>query len=1019
MSLESIRHVQPQDPVAAQITSQPTRALEVRLKRLEDAVAAAPQEGTQLLIRNAKVKVGTSAVQPYDVVFYNATTGQYEKALAAVTTQDDTFTPNASSQAAGIVWGDLHADGTADILIGGYGVITPANSSAISAKIDPDGTFVSGAIYYLSSKTPGKVTRFAPNFKVQVYVAGKDTISVNPAYGSTDMVDIVYRTVLGMRPVGSLREAQDGKVQIVAFDAIETTLGGYQSTLNSLVDTCRDYGYVVADATVDIQPQAPVYVRLTAGPGDSVTVKTFPTFLDAGAGSNQLGATISTSIAALAASAQDFPIYGTDAVKIGTLSAKLTTADMSVVRDVFFKFPDSFQGWKMTNPPSWPGLSDTTITNGGKYYQSAPAVTFSTGDRAPTSTATGTAAMSDFQLVSIERLQSSRNFLTLPSLVVEHPTGTTKRAAAVSLSGLSPEGSPANLFPKIPDSAITDGGTGFVPNRIITDVSVVSGGSGGTDGASYTYVVPGCTFWESGTAPVIGYTISGGSITSAAWNYQGTHVKTIPDTVVIADNNLSGAAIGITSLATPLVGVDLGFTVTASGAMSVTVPTTTAFQAILFSSAPLAVIHSSTGSGAVLHVALSGGTNGYITAITPYIGVGGTGYTTADKVGVVGGGVLTLEASVGRTVQSITLGSTGNYIQAPTITFTGGSDDYRFVPATATPVMTADAYINTGLQITTHGGDFDSGSVVATKPVNNTGPFYYNAKADYLFRLRWPSVPVERTTVLENGLELLSSRLNETTGAFADSYCDVGLSPNTLYWTTAYPDSCPWDRNYVQFALAPTSTGDDHILFGDWRWWEQTHQTEPYRNRGWIYVNRTSRYHTSGRVSSLSVQSPLRLTDVTSGIDSSQNGNPMTGQLQLTLDDRAAIFSAESQQVDFAKAGRTAIWLNNTGHNVLISSVVLASVFQSVVTGQTVQATNSAKISVGTASGGYNDIIGASAPVDTCLIQAGRYKELFPDAGTSIGIVAPGDSVYVNVQTPAGSPILSQTVTVRVKGHAL
>ena len=375
---------------------------------------------------------------------------------------------------------------------------------------------------------------------------------------------------------------------------------------------------------------------------------------------------------------------------------------------------------------------------------------------------------------------------------------------------------------------------------------------------------------------------------------------------------------------------------------------------------------------------------------------------------------------MGTCVAGVQIITKGSYVQTPTVSFVGGAGtDARFTPATGKCVMDGQATA-VSLQIATHYDDFFAGPPVMNTP--SGAPFYYNIKADPMFAARWPALPLDRVTIMENGIELLGSVLNNTTLEFTNPGCDVGISANTLYWTTAYPDAAPWDRSYLHFTQAPSTTGvaGAFSLPGDWRWWESIYQNEPFLNQAWCYINRTSRFHSSGYVQSLSVQSPLRITDMGSGIDSNQNGVPMTGQVMLSLDGAAAIFSSESPQIDLALTSRpVAIWNNNTGRNVLVSSVILASAFQQIVQGQTVPATSSAKITIGTLSGAYKDIAGFTTPVDTCLLAANQYREILPDQDRSVGLIAPGTSVYLQLSQSASSPIVSQLVTVRIKGHVM
>ena len=198
-------------------------------------------------------------------------------------------------------------------------------------------------------------------------------------------------------------------------------------------------------------------------------------------------------------------------------------------------------------------------------------------------------------------------------------------------------------------------------------------------------------------------------------------------------------------------------------------------------------------------------------------------------------------------------------------------------------------------------------------------------------------------------------------------------------------------------------------------------------NKGWVDINKASRFYQSSRVMSLGAMSPLKLIDVATGVDVSSDGSPMTGQLLLTIDSQQGFIVSTGNQLNLAQTGSTvAIYQNTTGRQVFISSILLSVTFQQNQSGLTPTVTSSARVTAGTQAGNYRDIIGTIDPSQAqqqgalaCLYATNQMKELFPDAGQSYFLLDPGQIVYLRTDTPAGTPIVAQFAVARVKGHVL
>ena len=297
-------------------------------------------------------------------------------------------------------------------------------------------------------------------------------------------------------------------------------------------------------------------------------------------------------------------------------------------------------------------------------------------------------------------------------------------------------------------------------------------------------------------------------------------------------------------------------------------------------------------------------------------------------------------------------------------------------------------------------------------------------------------MPLAKSALILNGNELNSSAYDETLGASKDASTDVWFARKTVFWTGYDACGSPWDEAWVQYVKDRAAAGTDIILQGTgfdedqtgwWKWWESVGKFGTNQNSGWLHINRASRFFQSARVTSLGVLAPLKLTDIATGVQSSADGRPMTGQLLLSLDNQVNILSRAQVQVETTKSGELkAVYQNQTGKQVYISSIILQVVYQLNATGLLPTVGNNAKITVGTQAGGYRNIIGTFNPdsvqqdgVETKLYLTKQVKELFPDSRDSYVAISPFEQVFVRVDSPAGAPIEKQIVSVIIKGHVL
>jgi len=427
--------------------------------------------------------------------------------------------------------------------------------------------------------------------------------------------------------------------------------------------------------------------------------------------------------------------------------------------------------------------------------------------------------------------------------------------------------------------------------------------------------------------------------------------------------------------------------------------------------------HGSPGSGAVLNCELGGvGSIAVITLTNP-----GNGYVDPPSVllsaPVDGSSNPILNAT---TAQAMAVLAAGPVSAEVILAGMGGS---RITQATVLAQ-------GNNLQVTDFHDDNDSPGAAFPEP-QSSSVFYYNIKADPIMALRYPPNPIDKASAVCNGVELLTRPYNTATGGYSDPDTDVGISTKTPFWTTFDLDGSPWDRNWSQYVQELAITGNDAIIqntgpvgYPDlwWRFWENVFKYAPSRNKGWLHINKASRFYQTNKITSLGVLAPLRLLDAASGVESSNDGSPMTGQLVLAVDAMDNFIGGTNIQIDMMLAGNAQpIYTNNTGVAVGISSVVMIVVFQSVASGNAQASNNTAQITIGTKGGGYRDYVGTinDTVANTWLSQTNQFKEFFPDQGVGAPIIQPGDSLWVNIVQPAGAPITAQLTVCKVKGFII
>jgi hypothetical protein len=188
---KNIRHITEGEPVSSGVASRPDKALEGNLQYLKDLVDST-QLGEVLVIREATVESDVLVGQP---VHWNATTGQFEQALAVIESdaESKTTSPKAAAEVIGIVQSKANAT-LADIVTMGWVELDLSNAI--------DDEIIAGR-YYLSSAEAGKLTKQRPPVSVPVlFTDGLGKALVLPITRNFLNDHIHYSFALTCRPAG-------------------------------------------------------------------------------------------------------------------------------------------------------------------------------------------------------------------------------------------------------------------------------------------------------------------------------------------------------------------------------------------------------------------------------------------------------------------------------------------------------------------------------------------------------------------------------------------------------------------------------------------------------------------------------------------------------------------------------------------------------------------------------------------------------------------------------------------------
>lgn len=222
--LQNIKHVSPGEPVKAGVVARPDRVLADRTEYLRQRLDAAAL-GRAIFDSEAVV---AADVLPGHPVYWNETTKQYEKALAAVTTDPETgaLLIQPSGDVVGLCYKKKSAQ-VGDIVL--YGAVKlPEITNAINGPVLP-------GRYYLSSQEAGKLTMQRPAATVAVcFVQGvKENCADEPwvlvAPQVRDFLEehVHYRFELVARPAGEHDPAEAAETGTHVIENADSSLEGW------------------------------------------------------------------------------------------------------------------------------------------------------------------------------------------------------------------------------------------------------------------------------------------------------------------------------------------------------------------------------------------------------------------------------------------------------------------------------------------------------------------------------------------------------------------------------------------------------------------------------------------------------------------------------------------------------------------------------------------------------------------------------------------------------------------------
>lgn len=235
--------------VRAGTTNTPLRDLQNNINYLKDVFDAAFL-GEAVFAREQTVEADAKVGQP---VYYRASTQKFERAIAAIDTDQPTGEPlvAATSQVWGVVY-EKHSATSADLLLFGYAELD------LSQSVDDT---VTAGVYYLSAQTPGKLVKQRPGVSVAVLKSdGEGRVFVQPQLRESIEDHRHYKFELVCEPAGDVSPPSPGdRHEISNTDAsIEGWLPAHHPVFEGKAPANAAFGYNISQAAwKDLWPPIP------------------------------------------------------------------------------------------------------------------------------------------------------------------------------------------------------------------------------------------------------------------------------------------------------------------------------------------------------------------------------------------------------------------------------------------------------------------------------------------------------------------------------------------------------------------------------------------------------------------------------------------------------------------------------------------------------------------------------------------------------------------------------------------
>lgn len=316
-------------------------------------------------------------VSDYTVVYYDPSSRMYRPAIA------QEYNRGVQGQAAMRVNGIIVnvANGKGDLVYSGVlpakDLAHPANSLSARA-LEPGENWSPGAVYYLSPRVPGRITRFPAGWRVVVGRATDEhflvSLNVQQPYPAQNYTKVPLST----RPAGGLRVIDAGPtfIRVVGYDGIEWSGDDWVLTQESADPVIRAEGWLQADLTWLSRQPEPVSGWLAVwhpGHGNTIFYRQAETLGALNAAIEAGGNDVWSSGVPISDPTFSIPVRGTRGDLAGYMESALVSENNDKPRLCLFQLPDDLIGWTQINQgPVNEEAPELCTTRGGVRITNKP-----------------------------------------------------------------------------------------------------------------------------------------------------------------------------------------------------------------------------------------------------------------------------------------------------------------------------------------------------------------------------------------------------------------------------------------------------------------------------------------------------------------------------------------------------------------------------------------------------------------------------------------------------------------------